>query len=106
VLIVEPWYQKETRWSVFPGMVDSDIMGTLTFVAAWHLPVGETTLIRAGTPLLHVIPFRRDSLDLSVVVDSDLMMHLHTGSLKTTTPDGSRIASGVYREHQRVRDRS
>lgn len=105
VLIVEPWYHKETRWSVFPGMVDSDILGTITFVAAWHLPLGETTLIRAGTPMLHIIPFRRrESLKLAVVTDEKLMTDLYTSSLKTTTPSGSRIAAGAYREQQKLRE--
>lgn len=104
VLLLEPWYHKEARWSVFPGLVDSDILGTVTFVAAWHLPVGETTLIRAGTPMLHIVPVRRESLALSVAVDDEAMMGLHTSSLKTTTPGGSRIAAGAYREQQRLRE--
>lgn len=101
LLLIEPWYHKEARWSVMPGVVDADFYGTLNFVATWHLPVGETALLKAGTPLLHIIPFQRSRVDLSVVCDADRMADIANRGLQTTGPTCTRFATGVYRERQK-----
>lgn len=101
ILLMEPWYHREDRWTVMPGVVDSDILGTLNLVALWHLPVGEQTLIKAGTPLVHVIPFRRDRLDLSVIADKDRFADIVGRGVRATGVSSSRFATGAYREVQR-----
>ena len=64
-LIVQPFYSADDRLTVLPAIVDTD---------TYHLPIpvvgylNEKTTIRVtpGTPLLHIIPFKRDEWTMSV----------------------------------------
>lgn len=96
VLAMQPWYHRETRWSVPPGVIDSDRLATINFIAVWHVPLGQAELLKAGTPLLHVIPFKRGSLPMAIKPDAVLWEDIH--GLGMDAVAGARLASGAYRE--------
>lgn len=96
VLALPPWYQRETRWSVLPGVVDSDRLATINFIALWHGPKEQPELIRAGTPLVHVVPFRRSVLPMTVVPSVTAWEEINGWGMDAV--DGARLAPGAYRE--------
>jgi hypothetical protein len=62
VLMTEPFNRMETRWKAMTGMVDADeYMGPVNGSLIWQ-DFEYEGIIKAGTPLFQVIPFKRDSL--------------------------------------------
>jgi hypothetical protein len=99
-MLLPPPYSEETRWSVMPGVVDSDRLPTINFIAEWHMPLGHAELLKAGLPLLHVIPFRRrEHLPLAVKIDQKFWDESY--GIGVNAVEGSRLAPGSYREHGR-----
>jgi hypothetical protein len=99
VLICAPWYQRETRFTIMPGVMESDRFHVVTVVAVWHLPLGESTLIKAGTPLLHIIPVKRNSMTMKLSTEGDEYNAMYGRGLDA--PYGVRLAPGGYRENGR-----
>lgn len=101
-MLLQPWFHAEGRWEVIPGIVDHDHFHTLNIVALWNVPVGEEVLIKAGTPLCHLIPFQRHApLKAEVSYDQQRWHEIGMagrGGVK-------RIALGGYAEHRRRRRR-
>lgn len=62
VLMTEPFNRFETRWKALSGIVDADkYIGPVNGSLVWQDFEWEG-IIKAGTPLFQVIPFKRDSL--------------------------------------------
>lgn len=71
VLFVQPFH-RESVFTILPGIVDTD-----TYNAPVNFPFvlndwGYKGLIPAGTPMAQVIPFKRDSWDMSIGEAKDL----------------------------------
>lgn len=99
IIICAPWYHREKRFIVLPGVMESDRCHVVNMVALWNAPEGEPVLLKAGTPLLHIIPVKRSKLDLKVVVDSETNWPMIGRGIDAAY--GARIATGGYRENGR-----
>ena len=69
VMFMTPTYQFEKRFTVLPGIVETDSYHHINFPSIWHTT--KDTIIERGTPFIQVIPFKRDSWNLSVDQMSD-----------------------------------
>jgi hypothetical protein len=100
ILLVQPWYHQNPHWTVFPGIIEADRCPALNLVAMWNAPFGEPVLMKAGTPLLHVIPFRRDKFDYAIHQDHHEFDALNGNGIGAV--GGIRLAPGAYREERNV----
>ncbi len=64
VMFMTPTYQFEKRFTVLPGIVETDTYHHINFPTIWHTT--KDAIIERGTPFIQVIPFKRDEWDLSV----------------------------------------
>ena len=73
VLIMSPWYHRHWEIEIMPSIVETDSYHQMNIPFLYH-GQGERTF-RQGTPLIQVIPFRRDAFDTlgfqSRVMDED-----------------------------------
>lgn len=99
VLLLEPWFHQEKRCTVIPGLVESDRLGAMNFTSVWHVPVGEAALLRAGMPILHVVPIRRGRIRGRVVADEKAYDEMKGRGIDAVS--AYRLAPGAYREHAR-----
>ena len=58
VMFMPPTYQFETRFTVLPGIVETDSYHHINFPSVWHTT--KDAIIERGTPFIQVIPFKRD----------------------------------------------
>ena len=67
-LIMQPFYNMEDRFTVFPALVDTDVIDV-----PWNNWPGQVhkdrVLIEPGAPLVQVIPFKREDWDMEVEYD-------------------------------------
>jgi hypothetical protein len=72
VLFMQPTYQFEKRFTVLPGIVETDAYHHINFPSIWHTT--KDAIIERGTPFIQVIPFKRDewNLDVSQMTDADI----------------------------------
>ena len=64
VLFMTPTYQFEKRFTVLPGIVETDNYHHINFPSIWHTT--KDAVIERGTPFIQVIPFKRDKWNLDV----------------------------------------
>ena len=64
VLFMPPIYQFEKRFTVLPGIVETDAYHHINFPTIWHTK--KDAIIERGTPFIQVIPFKRDDWDIDV----------------------------------------
>lgn len=70
VLVTTPFFMKPDTYSVVPYVIDPDV--GLTWIEVTMLLHDTAIRIRYGDPLVQVIPFKRDALQLDAVVDRRL----------------------------------
>lgn len=100
LMVLPPLYQEDQPWTVLPGIIDSDRLPVLNVIAEWHSPLGKAELMKAGTPLLHIVPFRRAEVDLKVTaVPRQEWIEAFGPGLDAV--EGMRLAAGAYRENGR-----
>lgn len=58
VMFLPPFYQFEKRFTVLPGIVETDSYHHINFPSIWHTT--KDAIIERGTPFIQVIPFKRD----------------------------------------------
>lgn len=58
VMFMPPTYQFEKRFTVLPGIVETDSYHHINFPTIWHTT--KDAIIERGTPFIQVIPFKRD----------------------------------------------
>lgn len=58
VMFLQPTYQFEKRFTVLPGIVETDSYHHINFPTIWH--TNKDAIIERGTPFIQVIPFKRD----------------------------------------------
>ena len=64
VLFMQPVYQFEKRFTVLPGIVETDHYHHINFPTIWHST--KDVVIDRGTPFIQVIPFKREDWDFKV----------------------------------------
>lgn len=64
VMFMAPTYQFEKRFTVLPGIVETDSYHHINFPSIWHTT--KDAIIERGTPFIQVIPFKRDNWDFDV----------------------------------------
>jgi hypothetical protein len=64
-LVMQPHYLGEHRFSLLPAIIDTDTYH-LPITIAGSLNVKELVRIEPGTPILQIIPFKRDDWSMSV----------------------------------------
>ncbi len=62
---MQPTYLNETRFDLLPAIVDTDTYH-LPIPVAGYLNVRELVRIEPGTPVLQIIPFKRDDWSMSI----------------------------------------
>jgi len=61
----------QSDFTCLSGVVDTDTyMNTINFPAVWNTPNADITL-KAGTPLVQVIPFKRNKMDAKIRTATD-----------------------------------
>ena len=71
-MFMTPTYQFEKRFTVLPGIVETDSYHHINFPSIWHTT--KDAIINRGTPFIQVIPFKRDDweYETSQMNDKDL----------------------------------
>ena len=64
VMFMTPTYQFEKRFTVLPGIVETDTYHHINFPSIWHTT--KDSIIERGTPFIQVIPFKRNDWDIKV----------------------------------------
>ena len=57
VMFMTPTYQFEKRFTVLPGIVETDSYHHVNFPSIWHTT--KDAVIERGTPFIQVIPFKK-----------------------------------------------
>jgi len=64
VMFIAPYYQFEHRFTVLPGIVETDKYHHVNFPSIIHTT--KDLIIDRGTPFIQVIPFKREDFNLDV----------------------------------------
>ena len=74
VLLIEPFYKDDCRFTVCSGIFDSDLgIATLTIPVMWHSTKGSY-VIKSGTPIAQLIPIKKETIthqNLNLVTDKN-----------------------------------
>lgn len=62
-LFLPPFYEFEKRFTVLPGVVDTDFYHNAHLPTLLHINPGKSMLLERGTPIVHVFPFKREEMD-------------------------------------------
>ena len=73
VMFMTPTYQFEKRFTVLPGIVETDSYHHVNFPSVWHTT--KDAKIERGTPFIQVIPFKRDDWEYSNSQMDDKDLH-------------------------------
>ena len=93
-LFVPPLNRKQALFEVFSGVVDTD-----TYQSLIHFPFVATAadgvhVLEKGTPIVQVIPFRRDTTNLTGVIRAEPE---NEAALKTSISRNTQTQDGWYR---------
>ena len=64
VMFVAPYYQHERRFTVLPGIVETDSYHHVNFPTIFHRR--KDIFIDRGTPFIQVIPFKREKFNMNI----------------------------------------
>jgi hypothetical protein len=70
VLQMPMFYHFNDKFSVLPGVVDTDIWHEVNQQVVYH-GAGKEVFIPRGTPLVQYIPFKREKYEYTVAIESD-----------------------------------
>ena len=80
-LFVQPFFFFNKDFTLFPAIVDTD-KHDVPVQFPGYLNTNKETLIKQGTPLMQVIPFRRDEWEMELLEDDSNGSRLEHGSYK------------------------
>jgi hypothetical protein len=103
VLQLPMFYNFNQKWSVFPGIIDTDTIHQANQQILYHSD-NEVVTINRGEPLAVYIPFKRKTLDLCVRAQTEKDRKLFRSI--DLNIDSKFVGSGVYRKMQRDRDKN
>ena len=69
VMFMTPTYQFEKRFTVLPGIIETDSYHHVNFPTIWHTT--KDSIIKRGMPFIQVIPFKREEWNIDVGQMSD-----------------------------------
>ena len=95
-------YEPDPRYEVLPAVVHTDYYHNMHVVL--RVMTDETFVIEAGTPIYHIIPFKRSDKVKHIVLGDSVM---HNDGVRRGMEHGSLnrfTRKGQYRKHQRVTD--
>jgi hypothetical protein len=98
------YFDFNKEFSIFPGIVDTDIFHEINQQILYH-GNGDQITIKRGTPLALYVPFKRDSL----YIDSDIRYANEKDRKKfnkVTLNFKTMFRPGIYRQMQRERDKN
>lgn len=88
VLITHPMNRYDLPFTVQSGIVESDIWGLPVFIA-FFLKQGFRGVIPKGTPIIHMLPFKRDNWEMEVLdTDDDRERHVFAAERRRTRIHG------------------
>ena len=95
-------YEPDERYQVLPAIVHTDFYHNINVVL--RVMTQETFVIKAGTPIYQLIPFKRSDT-IGKIIIGDAEMH-ESGNNRGLSYGGIRKFSmkGLYRKHQRDAD--
>lgn len=97
-LFMAPQLHKQDNYTLIPGIVETDSFNQINFPGIWHTE-GDTILKR-GTPFLHVIPFKREKYShnnrIATAEDHDLITSEQT-ALRSKFTGGYRDITRRFR---------
>lgn len=102
-LVVAPFYHPEPRFTVLPGVVDTDTYHGCNVNTLWKRFTGSVVL-EAATPLVQLIPFRRQELELEVRAgrpEDQLLVAEHDLRFNNSL----KLRPGHYRRDRKARGR-
>ena len=97
VMFMAPTYQFEKRFTVLPGIVETDSYHHVNFPSVWHTT--KDAIIERGTPFIQVIPFKRDDWDFNVsqMTDKDSITdEIHKTHLSTKFKNAYRSITSSF----------
>ena len=70
-LIQPPFFHFEKRFTLFPGIVDTDTIDVPWVNWPGHMNIGkdESVIIQPGTPLMQIFPFKREDWEMKIELD-------------------------------------
>lgn len=96
------FYHFNEKYSVLPGIIDTDIMHETNLQILYHAEGNEVTILR-GEPMVAYVPFKRENFDLSVEeLTEETQKYLAKVDLDFYGVKN--FGSGLYRKRQRERD--
>lgn len=101
VAFVQPWH-RESPFNILPGVVDTDkYSAPVNFPFVLNNPTKFEGLIPAGTPMVQVIPFKRDSWEMNLGDVNDILnQNKITNLLKTKFFDSYKIHFRQKKEYK------
>lgn len=70
ILFVPVWYDNEERFTAVPGILDPELNDHIKVIIYWH-SLGKTEVIKTGTPLVRLIPFKSEKWNTYLEEASD-----------------------------------
>lgn len=64
-LFIQPFYNLEDRYQLFPGIVDTDVHD-MSIEFPGYMLTNKEIILQPGDPLIQVIPFKRDDWEMQV----------------------------------------
>ena len=80
-LFMQPFFFFQNQWTLFPAIVDTD-KHDVPVEFPGYLHSDNNITITQGTPLMQVIPFKRDEWEMKMLEDTDEPSLLEQGSYK------------------------
>lgn len=104
LLVLPPLYHGEVAWQVMAGIIDSDRLPVLNAIIEWRAPLEQPELLKAGTPLMHLIPFQRQEVPLLEVHPVNPKEWDNSFGPGINGIEGARLAAGAYRDGARAQN--
>ena len=102
MLVLPVAYEPDSRYEVLPAIVNTDYYHNLHAVI--RVMTGESFDVRAGTPLYHLIPFKRNDKVKTIIMGLKEMWDMGWNRGVGTFGFRAGNRKGLYRKHQREAD--
>ena len=96
VMFMPPTYQFEKRFTVLPGIVETDSYHHVNFPSVWHTT--KDAIIERGTPFIQVIPFKRDDW-------SHTVSQMNQEDLENDSREKSELQSKFKNSYRKITER-
>lgn len=87
------WLETDEYFTILPGIVDNDTFHTLNLILKWNKLGRGEHLLKKGTPLAQIFPFKREKFSLSISSEA---------SKKPITKHEDTIFNSFLRQYRRL----